>query len=375
MQYDWLFCGDTSRYIFLDWLMQERHESAMEQEDIEVVFSADAGRGITQEGLLRIGTNRILPGQRIFIPCRGDILPADAKTAYRHFACFETQPFCREDTSRFLQDEEDTLMEKSYVLVLMAPERAHLRTDRDTPETALSKAKAVYEENRIPVLVLRQKTDMLQLISWRDDSISHEIRQIGEWCRQDREYLHQNFESSFRRAEDSLKDQENGVLSIKKKDSYTSYALSLKRYIQQYPWRGDLWKIYRWAASCAFFDEKRKGGIQAILECYEELTDDSLHREECETRKRKLQQALRCAWEKDMAVPSEFSGKDAEWPKTEDAYLRLIAEDGVYGGIHVAFIQRLEEFVSVTSGNVLRDLLEKEIACAEERLRRYGTRE
>ena len=76
-----------------------------------------------------------------------------------------------------------------------------------------------------------------------------------------------------------------------------------------------------------------------------------------------------------MAVPSEFSGKDAEWPKTEDAYLRLIAEDGVYGGIHVAFIQRLEEFVSVTSGNVLRDLLEKEIACVEERLRRYGTRE
>lgn len=258
-QLHWVMLGDTSRYVFLHWLIPTISlPSNLRERTIEVKYSIRFSVH-TNEDEVEIETPYIFPNTYISFPPISDNFD-DTDYPWNSGSCiaiFEEFPYGKMD----IQTQYQSLSKKfrTVVVVLMALPRHTASTDLDSPEEALEQVRQQYTANGTNHILAQNHKDMVSVLHWHPNSVVHWKAQIKDDVDKFRQYIDW-FEDFYK---DFLENDLPEDFNIGKIDRLLSYDTVKKCH------KSSIWDCFSEATCKMLFPPNYNSGIYKSLEVYQ----------------------------------------------------------------------------------------------------------
>lgn len=348
---DWIFLGDYSRYVFLNWLTGMAQAGETGGLSIWVQYG-EAVSIRQQNSSWWITSPLVIPGMTLLLPSSEEELSQFQLQKRTRFALFEEFPYGKQSTHLTRQLLRQNYEGSSVLVVLMDIPCRQGSTDLLQPGEDLH---VQYEEYRKceNVCVASGARDVLRVLHWEED-----LEQT--WRRQanlDLEHLQSLIEDVEYDYQMLQLDFVESILSEQTMDRICSFQ-SVRRSRQS-----SIWKGYTKAALRQMFPASGSGGLYPVVELYKDILSAfspilwDFDRDSLE-----LLKTMKGEMETVLSAP-ELSEVKLN-PQTEDAYYQAVSEYKLNG----TFRKRLEHFVDQAVLDILKQHLQLRYNQLEEAL-------
>lgn len=367
---DWVILGDSSRTVFLGWLLLGKQLTAGESSVIWV-RDGEVLSILQQAGQWIVETPALLPGMTLCLPPAGEAVPSLETSGRTRYAVVEAFPFRKQSNidliqrleGRNLASRDQKILNREVLVVLMDLPRHQGSTDLVPPGEDLSQALAAYRAEGLDVFSLRDTSALRRMLHWHRPM-------YDVWVKRAHSYLSElqgrisglSADYSFL-AEDW--EDVGGLLDPQTMDCLFSYQ-SAKRGKS-----GNLWNRYAAAANRALFPSAGQSPLAPVEALYRSCLDNPLVFWSVDADAADFMADLRSLFQKsldqvesagDYRRKTRFSGQ-----LDEDSYLDLVARSKNQGtALNAVFSQWLNNYLSKDIKNCLQERLRQRCRQLEE---------